>query len=53
MRGKHYFSLHNYHSLNEIEDSTKSDVVAKKNTYYNVKQNLVKIVLESIKIDFS
>lgn len=28
--GKHDFSLNNYHSLNEIEDSTKSNAVANK-----------------------
>uniref|UniRef100_UPI0027DCF829 hypothetical protein n=1 Tax=uncultured Chryseobacterium sp. TaxID=259322 RepID=UPI0027DCF829 len=30
--GKHDFSLNNYHSLNEIEDSTKSPLRIK-NTY--------------------
>ncbi|PTT66821.1 hypothetical protein [Chryseobacterium sp. HMWF035] len=47
LRGKHDFSLHNYHSMSEIKDSTKSDVVAKKNTHYNVKQNLVNIALKT------
>ena len=53
MRGKHDFSLNNYHSLNEIEDSTKSNTFANKNIHYNVKQNLVNLALKSIKINFS
>jgi len=45
MRGKHDFSLHNYHSMSKIKDSKKSPLRIK-NTHKNIKQNLVKIVLE-------